>query len=175
MIAKLFTLNRLNLVAATVLFTLTFGVLGNGRAYAADPIDDAAKTIEKNHKDINSFAYPSLKRSESVVYKNETTNRDGSFTLTYRFNYRDSDNDPAHVTLKFLYNSAGKMTDIVEVDRSSFWESFTTANILLAVVKEGIKNDPKLKDDPNWTALLQVDDAKVFLIGALNLAIGKSP
>ena len=40
-------------------------------------------------------------------------------------------------------------------------------------MKEGIKNDPKLKDDPKWKALLQINDAKEFVSGALNVMNGK--
>lgn len=66
-----------------------------------------------------------------------TAYKDGSFDLTYKFYYRDSDNDPQTYTLRFDYDAKGKLTgEPGIVDHSSFWPPFNAIKIAGAVADE---------------------------------------
>lgn len=177
--------DALGLAVVASFFALIVLVLTGGRAEAAEPtqvvIDEAHAMIvgsganKGNDKLVMSFCYPTAKSLTKVEYVTGTTANDGSFTLTYRYLYRDSDNDPADFQLKFYFNAKAKMTDVRTLTgkHSSFWPPMSTAEITLAVVKEAIRNDDKLRDQPVWKELLKVDAASDFLVGVINIKAGK--
>src|SRR5262245_30298630 len=135
-------LDRVALAVLAVFAALSFFVLG-GRARAADPKDGIA-VIESEQKLILGFAYPTAKKVDSLKATDKTTNLDGAFSVTVRFNYIDKDGDDAYVSLKFKFDKNGKMTDVTETSRSSFWAAFFTADLVIEAVKAAIRNDDKL-------------------------------
>lgn len=154
--------------AAAVLAVLILG----GVAGAAEP-KDGARVIEDNQKLIIGFAYPTTKKIDSLKLVDDSANRDGSFSLTVRFNITDSDGDPAYVTLKFKFDKSARLTDVSETGRSSIWPSFGTATLVLEAVKAAIRNDDKLKNDPAWKQLLKIDNPQEFLCTLVNIRGGK--
>jgi hypothetical protein len=162
-------------VAAVVLAAVA--VLGGtaGRAAASDPpeVKDAVKMVESNAKVIQAFAYPTTKKLNDTTFVKGVRYSDGSFALTYNFDYTDSDGDPAYVKLKFTFSKSGKMRSVEEVDRSSFWPAFGTAKLALEVLKEAIRNDPDARNSPEGKRLLAIDDPTEFLVELLNIKAGK--
>jgi hypothetical protein len=155
-----------------------------GRAAAAEPtqavLDNAHAMVigtgnsKGNDKLVLAFCYPTAKSITSVTYVTKKAFNDGSFQLWYDYEYRDSDGDPQNFQLRFSFDAKAKLTDVRGTTKhSSFWPPFTTAGIALAVLKEAIRNDEKLKKDPLFKALLTVDSPTEFLVGIMNIKAGK--
>ncbi|MBY0513986.1 MAG: hypothetical protein K2P78_08765 [Gemmataceae bacterium] len=147
---------------------------GAGRAAASDQeVRDAGKMVTTNAKVIQAFAYPTTKKLTGTEFVKGVRNADGGFSLTYNFDYVDSDGDDAYVTLKFTFTASGKMKKVEEVSRSSFWPAFGTAKLALEVLKESIRNDEKARNSPEGMRLLAIDDPTDFLVELLNIKAGK--
>jgi len=166
-------LNGTSLGVVTALFLVLGGTAGRAAAEDQPEVKDAARMIQTNAKVIQAFAYPTTKKLTGTEYVKGVPYKDGSFALTYNFDYTDSDNDPAYVTLKFTFDKTGKMRSIEEVDRSSFWPAFGTAKLALEVLKESIRNDEQARNSPEGKRLLAIDDPTEFLVELLNIKAGK--
>jgi hypothetical protein len=178
-------LDRFGLAALIALFVLTGTALAGGRVTAVEPtqeiLDEAhamivgSGTNKGNDKLVLGFSYPTAKSLTRIDYLNKSVAGDGSFTLTYKYLYRDNDNDPADFEMRFDFSAKGKLTGArpVQNKHSSFWPPMSTAEITLDLVKETIRNDEKLKKEPVWKALLTVDSAADFMVGVMNIKAGK--
>lgn len=95
------------------------------------------KQIESNASRLTKFAYVSSNGHTKTTYVEGKEYTDDSFSFTYRFDYRDSDNDPQQFTMKFHFDANGKFTKFSNVSYSSFWEPFN-AWIIAGVALEEI-------------------------------------
>ena len=91
-----------------------------------DVVDGAAR--------LTKLAYVSSNSHTKVEYVKGNAYRDESFDLTYKFTYRDSDNDTQTYTLRFEYSKTGAVTGVVTIQHSSFWKPFNAIEIAGAVV-----------------------------------------
>jgi hypothetical protein len=89
----------------------------------------AQRDIESGAARLTKLAYVSSKRHTDLDYIKGVAYKDDSFDLTYKFSYRDSDNDPQTFTLRFEFDARGKLKDIKSVSWSSFWEPFNALKI----------------------------------------------
>lgn len=128
-----------------------------------------------NDRLVLAFCYPAAKSLTKVEYLSKTVAGDGAFSLTYRYSYRDSDNEPADFQLHFDFSPKGKLAEIQPVANrhSSLAPPLSSADVTLGLVKETIRTDEKLKKEPVWMALLEVNSASEFLVGMMNLKAGK--
>ena len=173
---------RLGTVALVALLVLAFG---GAPACAADPSQatlDAAHAMvvgtgknKGNDKLVLGFCYPTAKSLSGVEYLSKTVANDGSFTLTYNYDYKDSDGDAAYFQLRYSFSANGKITAarLVPGKHSSFWAPFSTAEIVLGAMKEAVRGDDKLQNDPVWKELLKVDTPAEFMVGITNIKAGK--
>lgn len=164
---------------------LVFAAVLAGRAAAAEPAPatlDAAKAVivgtgahKGNDKLVLSFCYPTARSLTAVEYASGTTAKDGSFDLTFRYTYRDGDNDPADFQLRYAFDRNGKIVSVRAVDgkHSAPRPPLKDARGTLELMKEAARNDAALKGDPAWKALLALDAPDAFMIGVMNLKAGK--
>jgi len=136
----MFTSIRLAMVSA---FVIVLGVADRGVAADVQPNKThirAQQGIEDGAGKITKLAYVSSRSHTKVEYVSGKSYKDDSFSLTYKFSYRDNDNDPQTYTLRFAYDKTGKMTDIATVNHSSFWEPFNALKIAGAVL-DGVSQE----------------------------------
>lgn len=164
---------------------LALAALLAARSTAAEPTQatiDAAKAViagtgahKGNDKLVLSFCYPTAKSATAVEYVAGTTSKDGSFDLTFRYAYRDGNNDPADFQLRYAFDRNGKIVSVRAVDgkHSSPRAPLKDAQGTLELMKEAARNDATLKNDPAWKALLALDSPADFMTGVMNLKAGK--
>lgn len=122
-----------------------FAVLGGGQSLSAAEVQPNAiqsacqRNIQNAAARITKLAYVTSKSCTGVDYVKGTVYVDNSFHLTYKFYYRDSDNDPQWFTLRFEHNASGGLTDVKSVAWSSFWEPFNFIKIAGGILKEVAK------------------------------------
>lgn len=173
-------------VVLALLTAATFLIPAAGRATASEPDNDTLKAAHEmvtaegrankgNDTLVLDFAYPTAKKLTRVTYLSKNIKASGAFDLIYKYDYRDSDNDAADFQLRFSFTVKGKLSEVAPVvgKHSSFWPPFSTAEIAFGVMKEAIRNDEKLKKDPVWKQLLDVEKATEALILVLNIKAGK--
>lgn len=117
------------------------GLLAGGVAGAADVKPNATQKaamedIERNAPGVVGLAYPTAQRHLETEYVKGSVYKDGSFELTYRFYYRDSDGKKQSFSEKFEFSAGGKLTDHSTVGSSEPWPPFATLKLLGAVVQE---------------------------------------
>ena len=180
-------LDRLGLGVVAVAFSATFFILGGGRLAAAEPtqtvLDDVHAMVvgtgtgKGNDALVLGFSYPTAKSLTKIEYvpKSLSVANDGSFTLMYKYSYRDSDNDPQDFQLRFAFTAKGKLTDVRELagKHSSFWPPFFTATVFLELAKEAVRQDKDLKNEPLGKALLAVKSPVEFMTILMNTKAGK--
>jgi len=98
------------------------------------------RNIQSSAARITKMAYVTSKSHTQVDYVKGTVFDNGTFDLTYKFWYRDSDNDQQCYTLRFDYNSRGGLVEVKTIGHSSFWEPFNAIKIAGAVV-EGLAKE----------------------------------
>ncbi len=136
-------MTKLHRFAAVAAFAVILGVAGQVSAAEIEPnkIQQRAKgELQDGGAKITRLAYVSSKSHTKTSYVEGSVFRDDSFSLTYKFTYRDNDNDPQAYTLRFLYSKTGKLTDVETVDHSSFWEPFNALKIAGALA-DGIAKE----------------------------------
>jgi hypothetical protein len=175
---------RFGSAVAAGLVGLLWVAPGGGGA-AAEPTReqlDAARAMvagtgknKGNDKLVLGFAYPTARGVTKIDYVSKTAADDGSFTLTYRYTYRDRDNDPQDFQMRFEFGATGKLTGARPVadKHSSFWPPMTAAELTLGLLQEAIRNDEKRKNDPVWKPLLAVTSPSEFMVGIMNIKAGK--
>jgi hypothetical protein len=156
-----------------------------GTAAAAEPTQaaiDAAHAMiagtganKGNDKLVLGFCYPTARSLNGVEYVSGTAAKDGTFDLTYRYKYKDGDNDPADFQLKFSFSATGKITAarVVPGKHSSFWPPLSLAEITLGRTKEAIRSDEQMKNDPVWQAVLALDAPADVMIAMMNIKAAK--
>lgn len=92
------------------------------------------RSVQNNAAGITKMAYVTSKSQTSMKYVGGTIFNDDSYHLTFKFYYRDSDNDPQSYTLRFEYNSRGRLVEVTTIDHSSFWEPFNAIKIAGAII-----------------------------------------
>jgi hypothetical protein len=122
---------------AVVAAVLAFG----GSAVAGDVKPNAVQSramddIEDHATGIVGLAYPTAKSVVKTEYVKGTAYKGGSFDLTYKFTYKDSDGVTQSFTERFEFSAAGKLTDHATVSSTEFWPPFATLKLLGAVVDE---------------------------------------
>ena len=90
------------------------------------------------------------------------SNRDGSYRLSYVFNFSDG-GEAGYRVIHFDFDREGKLTGLTPGSGSSFIPAFLGSDLVLEVVKAGLK-DSKNADDPVVKELLKVRGSKEFLL-----------
>ena len=125
-------MTKLHRFAAMGAFAVILGLAGNISAADVEPNtiqQRAQREVLDGGAKITKLAYVSSNSHTKTSFVEGSVFRDDSFSLTYKFSYRDSDNDSQTYTLRFIYSKTGKMTDVKIVDHSSFWEPFNALKI----------------------------------------------
>jgi hypothetical protein len=149
----------------------TFLLLGATRAVAADDLKQVESNramIKTEAKGILFLAHPTCTLTEAV-YKDTTKYRDGSYALTFKFSYRNLNNEPCYRYWDFAFNEAGMITGIVDGDSNAFIPPFFLSDLALDTLKEQIRKDPKLMNDPIAKQILVVRDARQATVLMLRL------
>jgi len=132
-----------------ILWATVCGLLLAGGAWAGDAVKPNAvqsrtmDDIEKNGTGIVGLAYPTAKASLKTEYVKGTAYKDGSFDLTYKFTYKDSDGKTQDFTLKFVMAAKGELDDMKVIDSSEIWPPFGTLALLGVAVDELAKEMQK--------------------------------
>ena len=112
------------------------------RSTAADPTpteSNAQKKVVAGSKNLTQLAYVTSKSHTKTECVRGMVNNDGSFDLTYKFHYRDSDNDPQNYTLTFQFAQSGDLKEVKTVSHSSFWPPFNAITIAGGIVDAAVR------------------------------------
>ena len=99
----------------------------SSRLAAAEPTavqQDAQTRVRNAAKVLTKTAYVTSKSHTLTEFVDGNNTGNGTFDLTYRFHYRDSDNDPQSYTLTFYYDKAGQVAKTGIGPYTSFWPPF---------------------------------------------------
>ena len=131
----------------------------------------AQRLIQKNAKALSDFSYPTTTYTHWEYVKG-TRYKDGSFLLTYRL-HQKSGNNRGYCTLSFAFRRSGKMTSIsTKGPRTHLLAPFTTARLLVLLMKKAIQDDPRLRNNRLAQEFVRKGEVVKFLILILNLENG---
>lgn len=126
-----------SLIAAALVGAVLLAI--GERVLAGEPTPAQARAqnqIEENAAAITQIAYVTAQKHTKVEYVKGVAYRDGSFDLTYKFYYLDSDGDPQTYTLRFEYDAKGELKKPVAVQHSSFWKPFNAIELFGTLLEE---------------------------------------
>lgn len=116
-------------------------VLAASGAVAADVKPNAVQSqtmddVEDHAPGIVALAYPTAQSHLKTEYVKGTVYKGGSFDLTYKFTYKDSDGRTQSFTEKFEFSATGKLTGHGTVSSTEIWPPFATLKLLGVVIDE---------------------------------------
>jgi hypothetical protein len=128
------------------------------------------RLILSEGKTILGLAHPTV-RFTDVDNDGRTDYRDGSYQLSYVFNFRDGDDDGYRV-LRFSFDKEGKLSNITSGAGSPFVPAFFGGDLVLEALKAGLR-ESKNADDPVVKELLKLRSSKEFLVKYLQWRQGE--
>ena len=132
------------------------------RAAEDDPVEvrRVRKMVENEKQVILFFAHPTVS-FQSLRYDGFRPLKDG-FTVTYTFNWEGTSGE-GYSELIFVCDRNGKLDFIRPGDTSAvFFKPFVASNLVVTLLKDELRNEPRLQDDREVMRLLE-KDAKAVL------------
>lgn len=145
-------------------FTATLIVLLiSSSSWADEPVGLRAnhRLIGSETRGILGLAHPTV-RYTGIENDGRENYRDGSYRLSYVFNFSDG-GESGYRVIHFNFDKAGKLTALSFGSGSTLVPAFFGSDLILEVVKAGLK-ESKNADDPVVKELMKVRSSKEFLL-----------
>ena len=119
------------------------------------------RLIVAEARGILGLAHPTV-RYTGIENDGRDDYRDGSYRLSYVFNFNDG-GDAGYRVIRFNFDRAGKLTSLTPGNGSTFVPAFLGSDLFIEVIKAGLK-DAKNANDPVVQELMKIRGGKEFLL-----------
>lgn len=150
-------------LAAAALAAIMAWASASARADEPIGIKAAQRLLKGEAKMILLLAHPTCTLTRSDIDDVRTFDN-GSYQVVSTFDYRDSDREEGYRTLRFNFDSKGKLYSITDGPGTGFVPPFFASGLILEVIKAQVRNDPKMAQDPLGMQLLSVNDGRQALV-----------
>jgi hypothetical protein len=130
------------------------------------PAERAAEFVEDEAETIALFAHPTADFQEVTIHRTNKL-RDGGFEVVASFNYVSAFGNEFYSKLALRFDEDGNYNSCRTVATNGVVGPFTAVKLVLDAVKELIKDDENLRDNPTVQDLIDKADA----MGLVNIIL----